>query len=164
MSSEKQLLQLLEKMVKLQKSLYQLSLKKTDLLKNDDIEALTELMKNELSHIKAMESFNLQREDLQRNLAFDLGIPFQNLTISGFFQAEGLKEKELLKELQGQLIDITTKLKQQNEFNQELLSQSLNFVNLNLDIMTGQQDSGNYSRSNADIEEPETLSIFNRKA
>jgi flagellar biosynthesis/type III secretory pathway chaperone len=162
MSKENQLLQLLEKMITLQKSLYQLSLKKADMLKNDDIDALSQLIKNELSHIKAMEAFDQKREDVQRNLAFDLGISSQNLRISDFLYQEGVKEKDRIKELQLELIDTTENLKKQNEFNQELLTQSLNFVNLNLDLFMGQQDSGNYSPT--DHEETNDLSIFNRKA
>jgi flagellar biosynthesis/type III secretory pathway chaperone len=164
MSTENQLLQLLEKMITLQKSLYQLSLKKADMLKNDDIDALSQLIKNELSHIKAMEAFDQKREDLQRNLAFDLGISSQNLTISDFLNQERVQKKERLKELQLELMGTTENLKKQNEFNQELLTQSLNFVNLNLDLFTGQQDSGNYSRDDVDEDQTSTLSIFNRKA
>jgi flagellar biosynthesis/type III secretory pathway chaperone len=164
MSTENQLLQLLEKMITLQKSLYQLSLKKADMLKNDDIDALSQLIKNELSHIKAMEAFDQKREDLQRNLAFDLGISSQNLTISDFLNQERVQKKERLKELQLELMGTTEYLKKQNEFNQELLTQSLNFVNLNLDLFTGQQDSGNYSRDDVDEDQTSTLSIFNRKA
>jgi hypothetical protein len=165
MSAEDLLLNILEKMVKLQKSLYQIALKKTDILKADDIEALGQLMKDELKHIKAIEMVNGERERIQRQLANELSLPPTNITISELLKSSILKDKEGLKRLQTELVEQTQSLKEINEFNQQLLQQSLNFVNLNLDLVLGQQESGNYTDNNSNEEETTAnRSLFDSKA
>jgi hypothetical protein len=164
MSAESQLLNVLEKMVKLQKSLYQIALNKTDVLKADDIEALGQLMKDELKHIKAIEMVNGEREQIQRRLAIELSLSPATITISDLLQSSILKDKESLKRLQLELVEQTKSLKEINEFNQQLLQQSLNFVNLNLDLVLGQQESSNYTGNSSDEEENTNRSLFDSKA
>jgi FlgN protein len=164
MSAENLLLNVLEKMVKLQKSLYQIALKKTDILKADDIEALGQLMKDELKHIKAIEMVNGERERIQRQLAIELSLSPANITISELLKSSILKDKEGLKRLQTELVEQTQSLKEINEFNQQLLQQSLNFVNLNLDLVLGQQELGNYTDNSSDEEEGTSRSLFDSKA
>jgi hypothetical protein len=165
MSAENRLLTVLEKIVKLQKSLHQIALKKTDILKADDIEALGQLMKDELKHIKAIEMVNGEREQIQRQLANELLLPPTNITISQLLKSSMLKDKESLRKLQVKLVEQTQSLKEINEFNQQLLQQSLNFVNLNLDLVLGQQESGNYTDNSSNEEEESTSrSLFDSKA
>ncbi|MFD2679308.1 flagellar protein FlgN [Bacillus seohaeanensis] len=165
MSAENRLLTVLEKIVKLQKSLHQIALKKTDILKADDIEALGQLMKDELKHIKAIEMVNGEREQIQRQLANELLLPPTNITISQLLKSSMLKDKESLRKLQVKLVKQTQSLKEINEFNQQLLQQSLNFVNLNLDLVLGQQESGNYTDNSSNEEEESTSrSLFDSKA
>jgi FlgN protein len=165
MSAENRLLTVLEKIVKLQKSLHQIALEKTDILKADDIEALGQLMKDELKHIKAIEMVNGEREQIQRQLANELLLPPTNITISQLLKSSMLKDKESLRKLQVKLVEQTQSLKEINEFNQQLLQQSLNFVNLNLDLVLGQQESGNYTDNSSNEEEESTSrSLFDSKA
>jgi hypothetical protein len=164
MSAEGLLLTILEKMVKLQKSLYQIALKKTDILKADDIEALGQLMKDELKHIKAIEMVNREREQIQRQLANELSLRPSAITISDLLQSSMLKDKESLRRVQLELVEQTQGLKEVNEFNQQLLQQSLNFVNLNLDLVFGQQDSGNYTEDTSNEDEQSNRSLFDSKA
>jgi hypothetical protein len=165
MSAENRLLTVLEKIVKLQKSLHQIALKKTDILKADDIEALGQLMKDELKHIKAIEMVNGEREQIQRQLANELLLPPTNITISQLLKSSMLKDKEILRKLQVKLVEQTQSLKEINEFNQQLLQQSLNFVNLNLDLVLGQQESSNYTDNTSNEEESTaSRSLFDSKA
>ncbi|EDL63918.1 flagellar protein FlgN [Bacillus sp. SG-1] len=163
MSNELKLVQFLEKIAKLQKSLYQLALTKTDLLKAGDAEALGQMLKNELSHIKAIEALNNNVEAVKSSLAVDLGLKAP-ITLSEIINAESISYKKELQALQQELLYISGELKNRNELNQELLQQSLQFVNLNLDLLIGQQDAGNYSRLQGDDSEVNTTSIFNSKA
>jgi hypothetical protein len=165
MSAENRLLTVLEKIVKLQKSLHQIALKKTDILKADDIEALGQLMKDELKHIKAIEMVNGEREQIQRQLANELLLPPTNITISQLLKSSMLEDKESLQKLQVKLVEQTQSLKEINEFNQQLLQQSLNFVNLNLDLVLGQQESSNYTDNTSNEEESTaSRSLFDSKA
>ncbi|WP_421381452.1 flagellar protein FlgN [Bacillus salacetis] len=163
MSNVKSLGQLLEKMVKLQKSLYQLALNKTDILKIGDAEALGQLMKNELSHIKAIEALNNNSESIKNLIASEQGVPLP-VTLSAIIESVPASEKDELRSAQTELLLVTEELKKRNELNQELLQQSLQFVNLNLDLLVGQQDPGNYSPFNGDEIGMSNRPIFNSRA
>lgn len=165
MSAEAHLCTALEKILKLQESLHQIALRKTDILKADNIEALGQLMKQELKHIKALEVVNKERETVQIELAKEISISEVDLTISILLQSDKIKDKEKLKNLQNQLVDQMEKLKVINELNQEMLQLSINFVNLNLDLLLDQQESSNYSvESLNENEVKNNRSIFDSKA
>jgi flagellar biosynthesis/type III secretory pathway chaperone len=163
MSSETQLLELLKKIIKLQKSLHQLAIKKTEMLKSNDIDGLGQLIKDELSHIKALEALHKTREQLQVAIGREYDCPFKINTMSDLLRVNGIVHKESFKEFKNELVHITEQLKAINILNQELLNQSLQFVNLNLDLFFGQQDSGNYSPLQSEEEEA-ARPIFNSKA
>ncbi|HZH62647.1 MAG TPA: flagellar protein FlgN [Metabacillus sp.] len=159
MSAEEKLFDCLRKIVKLQKSLYQIALKKTDILKADDVEALGQLMKEEIKHIKAIEIIDKEREQLQSQLSSG------EMTISELLQSSLIKNKEGLQNLQLKLVEQTQKLKELNELNQQLLQQSLNFINLNLDILLGQQESNNYTDDpSSSQDEGTSRSLFDSRA
>lgn len=164
MSVEDQLCHNLEKILKLQKSLHQIALKKTEIIKADNIEALGELMKDELKHIKAIEVLNNEREKIQHQLANEISISPQSLTISDLLSSDKIQDKEKLRNLQQKLVDQMKILKEINELNQDLLQHSLNFVNLNLDLLLGQQESSNYNDQSSDETQSINRSIFDSKA
>ncbi|MCM3443758.1 flagellar export chaperone FlgN [Metabacillus halosaccharovorans] len=164
MSAEDQLYISLEKIVKLQKSLYIIALKKRDSLKADDIEALRQIMKEELKHIKAIEVVNKEREMIQHQLATELLISKKKLTMSNLLESDRLNNKEKLRNIQVELLEQTQKLKEINELNQQLLQQSLNFVNLNLDMILGQQEFNNYSDRSSEEAEGNKRSLFDSQA
>ncbi|WP_456273252.1 flagellar protein FlgN [Bacillus sp. AK031] len=165
MSAERNLISVLEKLLALQKSLHEVAVRKTKILKDGDIESLGKHMKDEIKHIKAIEVLNNERENLQRQFAKDLPINISNVTISHLLEYGKFIEAERLKVLQNELIQTVNHLKQVNDFNQSLLNQSLQFVNLNLDLLTGRQESPNYSKDPIDhTEEMNSRSLFDSKA
>ncbi|WP_175640278.1 flagellar protein FlgN [Metabacillus schmidteae] len=161
MSAEKQLFDCLGKILKLQKSLFQIAKKKTDIIKADDIDALGQLLKDELKHVKAIEMLDKERENVQLQLGSHSSV---HITISDLLQSSSLNDKEGLKVLQHQLVEQTQKLKEVNELNQQLLQQSLNYINLNLDLLLGQQESSNYTDNNSNKEEGTSRSLFDSRA
>jgi hypothetical protein len=107
---------------------------------------------------------NREREQIQRQLANELSLRPSAITISDLLQSSMLKDKESLRRVQLELVEQTQGLKEVNEFNQQLLQQSLNFVNLNLDLVLGQQDSGNYTEDTSNEDEQSNRSLFDSKA
>src|SRR5699024_5672202 len=75
-------------------------------------------------------------------------------------------EKEMLDQLQEELLIVILQLKRQNEFNQQLIEESLAFVNLSLDLMVPHQEDISYKRP--DDEEHDRYdrghSLFDSKA
>lgn len=157
-----QLTLILDKLITLQKSLLHVSNRKMEALKENDIDEINRLLKEELSHIRAMESLNARREELQEEISSAYQTPVT--TFSELLAVESLPGREELREKHVEITASTLHLKKQNELNQDLLNQSLQFVNLSLDLVMGQQETGNYSQDPDDIQSMRTHSFFNSKA
>jgi len=152
-----ELISLLEKQVKLHKSLYQLALKKTEALKKQDIETLTALMNDEQKHIFAIQQLENNRLHLmqQQGLA--------EATVTSCIELAEEPERSQLAELYDELSRIITNIKQANDVNRQLTEQSLQFVYLTLDMMMPQTQPMNYNKTNT-YDEPFDRSMFESKA
>lgn len=212
--SAKPLIQILEKMLVLHKSLHQLAKKKTDILKAGDTDALSNLLNEEKHHIEAIQKLEKERQYLANqfvaeaasglhqqnddskqllsgskpNQAFDqypaLGFNSPafnqhsqqaarqtmqpqnpaNATISDCITYANGKEKQKLQQLKNDLEKEINELSNRNKLNQELLIQSLQFVNLSLDLFMPEIDAYNYERP-GQTSQPygEGRSFFNSK-
>lgn len=119
---------------------------KTDIIKNGDVEALKLITKDERKNIQFITS--LQRELTSHAKLFleGKGQPAGNPSLSECILNADNLEKESLIELQTQLLEAASSLKKQNDLNQQLLSQSLAFVQVSLDLLSPEMDSYNYER------------------
>ncbi|WP_433744794.1 flagellar protein FlgN [Falsibacillus pallidus] len=157
MSIQLSIIEFMEKLIKLHGSLHQLAKKKTDVIKVGDIETLTQLMKDEQKHVKAIEMLNGKLVDICEEAA-------PGRTLTEIINSLDEKDRSQLIELQKQLTGEAQKLKDVNDLNQELLEQSLQYIWLNLDLFSGDILSPQYSKSLTDQEESPSASIFESKA
>lgn len=65
--SARNIIESLEKLIKLHKSFNQLAIRKTAILKASDTEAITALLIQEQKHIKAISQTDMEREGQSRN-------------------------------------------------------------------------------------------------
>lgn len=152
-----ELISLLEKQVKLHKSLYQLALKKTEALKKHDVETLTALMKDEQKHILAIQQLEHNRMNMMRQ--WGKGDDF---TMTHCIEMAAEPERSTLSHLYDQLAKLLVHIKQANELNQQLTEQSLQFIYLTLDMIAPQTQPITYSKNT--YEEPLDRSMFESKA
>lgn len=152
-----ELVSLLEKQVKLHKSLYQLALKKTEALKKQDIDALTALMNDEQKHIFAIQQLENNRLHFMRQHGL------AEATMTSCIELAEEPERSQLVELYDELSCIIANIKQANDVNRQLTEQSLQFVYLTLDMMMPQTQPMNYNKTNT-YEEPLDRSMFESKA
>ncbi|TKC17031.1 flagellar protein FlgN [Robertmurraya kyonggiensis] len=151
------LFKILDKLLKLHKSLYQIAVEKTEVLKKGDLEALNNLMKNEQSHISAIQMVEKERVKLMQEL-----LPGKKeATLQECLALFTGNEKEDLEALQEGLTQQLLELKTVNDLNQQLLEQSLQVVSLNLDLLVP-NNPANYSKD--EEEDMPNLSIFDSKA
>ncbi|RAK19924.1 FlgN protein [Anoxybacillus vitaminiphilus] len=155
-----ELISLLEKQVKLHASLYQLALKKTEALKNHDINVLTALMKDEQKHVLAIQQLEDKRLRITEHLLKDSE---HERTITRCIELADEAERPKLEKLYEQLAELIINLKQANELNQQLTEQSLQFVYVTLDMLAPQTTPINYS-STSTYEEHADRSLFESKA
>ncbi len=123
---------ILEKQLKLYKSLYELAGEKTEMIKSNDIDGLNRLMTDEQKHITAITALEEERIREMEKLFPDRN-PLPSLT--DCIQTAGPHESDRLEYLYEQLTDILHRTKERNNLNQELIRQSLQFVNFNLQLL-----------------------------
>ncbi|MCA0150548.1 flagellar protein FlgN [Rossellomorea vietnamensis] len=155
----------LEKLYKLHKSLFDLSVDKTDVIKKGDMSELDRVLKDEQKHLAAINTVEAQRQRESNNYLQTRGGIFNEApTISQCIEHSSPQDQETLAHWQQKLVDIIGELKGQNELNQKLVYQSLQFVNMNLSMTQPQPESSTYSRQIGDKKAPASRSIFDSKA
>ena len=158
---------ILEKLEKMHKSLLELGLKKTELVKKGDMEGLDEIIKNEQSHIAAIEVLEKQRLQMVTDYLRANGIaPAETPTVAHVIEAaQNEEERSQLDGVSKELIAVIADIRKQNELNQQLVFQSLKFVNMTLDMLRPQPDQINYS-GNQGAEQNNTVkkSLFDSQA
>ena len=138
----------LEKLEKMHRSLYELALKKTDLVKSNQIEELDLILKTEQAHVAAIETLEQQRQVQVKQYLTEKAFSYTGTpTVAHLIEAaHGEPLQAELKVIRERLIEVVEQLKAQNDLNQKLVFQSLQFVNLSLNMMRPQQqEQVNYS-------------------
>lgn len=141
---------------KLHHSLNKIAVTKTDIIVANDIVKLKEILADENKHIQAIQKTSQQLMEESK--------PFSGIhaVIENADEPNKTKLDSLKKELDEQI----KKLKDRNSLNQELLQQSLDFVQLSLDMLLPDIESFNYSSNEGEAPASNngTRSIFDSKA
>ncbi len=164
MMSAQLIIECMQKLVQVHHTFNQLAAEKTQSLLKGDISHLRSILHKESASLKQLQQRELERRRLVRIFFNSKGFVTENGTITELLPHLSGVEKEELLSLQKNLMEEIEQLKQKNELNQQLLQDSLRFVNLSLDIIQPEFDSGTYSKSNMDADEPQGRSLFDSKA
>jgi hypothetical protein len=147
------ILALLENLEKLHKSMLRLANDKTAIITKGDMEGLDQLLKDEQSHLAAIAQTEKQRQNAVAEYLTEQGHPVPpSPTVTDLFDVVTEEEKTALEEVRTRLLHTIHDLKWQNDLNQKLTYQSLQVVNLSLDLMRPQAGTGtvNYSKTEID--------------
>ncbi|MDQ0244759.1 flagellar biosynthesis/type III secretory pathway chaperone [Bacillus fengqiuensis] len=158
------MLDLLTKQLKLNKSLLKMARQKTDILKEGDIGALNSMMKDEQAHIAAMNQLEEARKKEAAILLSGHPIHQNEPSLSALLDMIRGEEQEQLRSLQTELFNVIGELQERNSLNQELIMQSLQFVNLNLDMLSPSTGMDAYNYQKEETAPAYTRSLFNSKA
>ncbi|NHM29969.1 flagellar protein FlgN [Neobacillus terrae] len=158
MDSEK-LIAVMEKLLKLHQSLCSLAERKTDIVKKGDMDALTQLLKEEQAHIAAIKKLEGERESIASRIVPILDKP----SISDCLNFLEGAEKEKLQQIRSELFETVHQIKGKNDLNQQLIYQSLQFVNLSLNLIAPQPDTINYGPE-AGKRKSQSSGMFNSRA
>lgn len=139
-----QIIAIMDKLNMMHRSLLKLAVQKTEVLKASDIEGLNTAMKNEQMHVAAISKLEEQRQQAVEQFFEARGIQSGEATVSELLVHANEQEKMNLSIKRDELFQTIEKLKEQNDLNQQLLFQSLQFVNLTLDLLQPQQEQMNY--------------------
>ncbi|MEK4530607.1 flagellar protein FlgN [Solibacillus sp. FSL K6-1554] len=148
----------LEKLEKMHKSLLELALAKTEYIKQGDMEQLDQLIKKEQAHVAAINTFEQQRQSMVTDYLRAKGIALTDTpsVADVIMAAENSESTEKLVSVRERLIALLNQLKMQNDLNQKLVMNSLQFINITLDAMRPHQNeqfnySGAQIRGNAEV-------------
>jgi flagellar biosynthesis/type III secretory pathway chaperone len=131
------ILELMEQLAEIHRELIELAKEKTPVLVRNDVERLNAIIRKESKLVQRVAE--LDRERVQRTGEYLISrgySPDPRVTISDLikiiFKTE---EKKALMEARRTLLDILAELKKLNELNQNLIEQSLAFINFSIDLL-----------------------------
>ncbi len=139
----------LTKLERMHKSLLELALKKTEIIKAGNIESLDQMLKDEQAHVAAIDKLEQQRQKQVTDYLEAKGFASTDkMTVADVIEAaEQPAQKDTLSTVRNRLMLIIEDLRKQNDLNQKLVFQSLQFVNLTLDTLRPRPEQMNYSGS-----------------
>ncbi|HEX7065878.1 MAG TPA: flagellar protein FlgN [Bacillales bacterium] len=144
--SAESMIETMKVLVSVHRELNEQAKEKTETLKNGDMEALETLMKKEeaaVSKLKELEELRVRQVDV---FLGEKGMIGENVTMSQLLKVADPEEEQKLLQIQHQLTEEIILLKQQNALNQELIEQSLQFVNVSLNLYQPEKEPANYGR------------------
>ncbi|WP_123042226.1 flagellar protein FlgN [Cohnella candidum] len=142
-----ELLNALNGLTDIHEEMLQLAREKQKLVVENRVDRLMTLTAKESKAIAAMEQLNLSIHRYTRECWAELGIaPKPGSTLADLLQAVTKAEsKRLLAEAADRLMTSIQQLKEQNERNQLLVRQSLEYIAFQIDLITAPPDDMTYS-------------------
>lgn len=137
--SAKNIIASLEKLITLHKELVNITKKKTEVIKKNDIDGLKKVTSDERKMAILINSG-------QNELMSHASETFGQTTLRECLPYMSEEDQQTTTELQGELVENIKLVKHQNDLNQQLLEQSLAFVQVSLDLLTPDLDNYNYER------------------
>ena len=133
------LLELLTDIYDSQAKLLELAKHKQEVIVQDHTDELSRIMQQESKLIKRLTDLDAERSTFLQRYLSEAGVNRNlGITLTEFSRlVVQAREKFALLELQTRLLDVTRQLKAQNDTNQQLIRNSLEFIDFSLELLTG---------------------------
>ncbi|MEC5422861.1 flagellar protein FlgN [Virgibacillus sp. C22-A2] len=162
--SAQSIIQSLEKLVNLHTNLLEFSQEKTEIMKEGSIEKLQSLLVKERKLIRLTEQAEEKRNKEVINWFAINQLPADDTTVTKMLEfLRDESDKTELEKTTTKLTEVITELKQQEQLNQALINQSMQFVQLSIDMLNPSIHSMNYG-SKSDESTEVKRSVFDSKA
>ncbi|MFD2369396.1 flagellar protein FlgN [Brevibacillus sp. GCM10020057] len=160
------LYELLDNLIQLHKALYTLATHKKEVLIKGKVDELVAITRQEQKLMKGITAAETARLNTVRELTNEKGFSLQEGTLAELIKlTTSAEEKTRLTDCRNELIRIVSELRDANELNQQLLKQSLSFVNMTLDLITdAPEDDFIYGHPSAEGYRQANRTFFNKKA
>lgn len=151
-------------LVELHQELIQLSQNKTKEIKQGDLEQLSKLLIQERKQVQLISQKESERQTLVESFFNEQQAGNEEKTMTNLLVfLENKAEKIQLEQVMSDLIDVIVDLRDIEKLNQDLMTQSMQFVQLSLDMLQPSLKRMNYN----DKKNPQTetsQSVFDSKA
>lgn len=154
----------LEKLITLYQSINSLAKLKTEIIKKNDTDALSQLLIDEQKQLKAIEQTDKEREHAVKAFLQSKNAPITTTTLTDLSAWADESERTQLETLKNKLLFEVSSLKQENQLNQQLIYQSLQFINVSLDMFRPSQQDFNYEKPVQQQPNRGSRSMFDSKA
>ncbi|MDF2649362.1 MAG: hypothetical protein K0Q73_5167 [Paenibacillus sp.] len=159
------LLETMDKLQEAHEALLELAKVKTPVLVSNDVDQLNMIVNKENKWVRAIAEMNQERIQIIGSYLISRGYnPNPKITINDLikviFKAE---EKQALMETQKKLLATINALKESNVINQQLIEQSLAYVNYTLDLVIGAPEDDIVYRNPNQTKAVNRLGIFDRR-
>ncbi|GGA67165.1 flagellar protein FlgN [Ornithinibacillus halotolerans] len=160
--SVQSIIETLNKLISIHRQLLDLSIQKTEIVKEGQIEKLQSVLVKERKLVQQLEKEETVRHEEVKNWFAQQGLSNDEATMTNLLNhIENEIEKIELEEHAVQLTDLIVKLKQQEQLNLALIHQSMQFVQLSIDLLSPSLKNLNYG----DKQQPTVnRSLFDSKA
>lgn len=137
MSMMNALYESLEYLLQLHKTLLAVASEKKEILIKGDTDGLVRIMQQEQRLVKAIEAAESARINAFQSVLVERQYPISMETLEDLIKmTTSAEEKARLSGLRDELLRIVSELRAANELNQQLLEQSLSFVQMSFELMT----------------------------
>jgi len=145
-------------------TLLAISKNKTESIKTGDMDQFTKLLMQERKQLQAIEQLEEKRQQEVERVFNQLGVEPNEKTISELMiYIDDEEEKEQLDEEVTALVNVIVAIRQNEQLNQELIQQSMQFIQLSLDMLQPATQSINYNEKN-ERQERVNRSVFDSRA
>lgn len=126
---------------------------------------LSKLLMNERKQIQAIEQLETKREKLVQTSFKDLAIGSGEKTVTVLLHyVEDKQQKEQLEQSVAKLIEVIVELKHKEQLNADLIKQSMEFVQLSLEMLQPSMKNINYNNKNLEKPMQNNNSVFDSRA
>ncbi|MET3682995.1 flagellar biosynthesis/type III secretory pathway chaperone [Alkalibacillus flavidus] len=154
----------LDKIYQLNDSLLNLSKDKTEKLKQNDLETFNDMLIKERKHAQAIDQLETKRVEETEAWFQAKGITDERTITNLIATVDDPEQKERLENLYEKLVYTLADLKQQEQLNRDLTEQSLQYVELTLDMLQpAHQKDMNYHKKDTTNQSTDR-SMFDSKA
>ncbi len=163
--SAQSIIQTLKQLIDLHKELNEMARDKTEAIKAEELNLLSSLLVQERKLVVEIEKLEKVRQSDVHTFLREKGVQDESALLSECIQYAAENEQTELNKLGVELREEITKLKERNELNQQLIYQSLQFVNMNINLMLPETENYTYERpQDSEGERSRGQSLFDSKA
>lgn len=153
----------LKKLITIHKELCKVSEEKTDIIIDGSVEKLQHLLGKERKYLQLLEQFEMKRQREVEKWFEVNDLLTEEMTITNMLQVITNEiDKKKLEKVTIELTNIITRLKQQEQLNQDLIRQSMQFVHMSLEMINPTINDMNYGEKISN--RTENRSVFDSQA
>lgn len=156
--------EIMQQLVILHQELIQISNKKTEEIKQGNMDELSKTLMQERKLIQAITQAEAKRQEIVDEFFMKVHANVEEKTMTMLLaHIDDNKDKQQLENVVGLLVEAIVELKQVEQLNQELMIQSMQYVQLSLDMLQPSIQRMNYDQKQT-IQESVKQSVFDSKA